>query len=246
MMRRHVAARFAGAALLAAFAAGCVDDPGAIVAIPAASTVPADLPGAVTAPDAPSVSDPAAGDPAPVVDDEALPDGWTRIGTDAASVALPEGWMDAKAMLRDPKVREEVIAEVGRQFDDMFAQLSESMLDQVEVVAIDLRSSDVSFATNLSIVVVESPIADVASVESALQAQYDLMDATLQSSDIRDVAGFRSLVTSYDLPMQGSTMAGHQLMQIRSDHLVTLTLTAASADDDAALWEQIMGTLRVG
>jgi hypothetical protein len=72
------------------------------------------------------------------------------------------------------------------------------------------------------------------------------MDATLQSSDIRDVAGFRSLVTSYDLPMQGSTMAGHQLMQIRSDHLVTLTLTAASADDDAALWEQIMGTLRVG
>ena len=139
MMRRHVAARFAGAALLAAFAAGCVDDPGAIVAIPAASTVPADLPGAVTAPDAPSVSDPAAGDPAPVVDDEALPDGWTRIGTDTASVALPDGWIDAKAMLRDPKVREEVVAEVGRQFDDMFAQLSESMLDQVEVVAIDLR-----------------------------------------------------------------------------------------------------------
>ena len=154
--------------------------------------------------------------------------------------------MDAKAMLRDPKVREEVIAEVGRQFDDMFAQLSESMLDQVEVVAIDLRSSDVSFATNLSIVVVESPIADVASVESALQAQYDLMDATLQSSDIRDVVGFRSLVTSYDLPMQGSTMAGHQLVQVRSDHLVTVTFTALPADDDAALWEQIMGTLRVG
>lgn len=246
MMRRRGAARFAGAALLAAFAAGCVDDPGAIVAIPAASTVPADLPGAVTAPDAPSVSDPAAGDPAPVVDDEALPDGWTRIGTDTASVALPDGWIDAKAMLRDPKVREEVVAEVGRQFDDMFAQLSESMLDELEAVAIELGGSDDSFATNLNIAVVESPFADVASVESALQAQYDLMDATLQSSDIRDVAGFRSLVTSYDLPMQGSTMAGHQLMQIRSDHLVTLTLTAASADDDAALWEQIMGTLRVG
>ena len=39
MMRRRGAARFAGAALLAAFAAGCVDDPGVIVAIPGAAVV---------------------------------------------------------------------------------------------------------------------------------------------------------------------------------------------------------------
>ncbi len=200
-------------------------------------------PASTTTTEAPTTTAPtttvAVASPATTVE---VPDGWTEFEGSNYAIALPDLWVDGRAVLDDEEVQQEIAGTLG-EFDlGGFESLAESLLANEGVdFLFNLGRTTQSFAENLNILSFPAGVGDALGLAEDLgPAQLESAGATDVTFEVIELERFPALFISYRLADVGVDV-GNQYWVATDETVFVLTFSGVEgADPDE--WRRMVET----